>query len=339
MEQRLSPTLSETRPEQLRMAAATAISVDLCAVVIGVEAGAPRVLTVQPERQQPAAMPAGPLHPEHRTLERGLRSWVERQTMQPLGYVEQLYTFGDLDRFGQSGPACRPLSVAYLALVRDAQPPDVTASLWHDWYDYLPWEDRRRGQAALEAMTGRLQAWADAAGGAPEIRRRLERVRLSFGDGGDWDNERVLERYELAYEAGLVAEALRDRGITSNSAAPGIIPPPSIAMALDHRRILATAIGRLRAKIKYRPVLFELMPPTFTLLELQRTAEAISGTLLHKQNFRRLVESGGLVEEAPGLSKATGGRPARLMRFRSEVALERPAPGLRMGAARRGGGA
>lgn len=333
MERRLTSKPSKSLLDAPVAIPAAAISVDLCAVVIGVEAGAPRVLTVQPERRQPAALPAGPLHPEHRTLERGLRSWVERQTMQPLGYVEQLYTFGDLDRFGQSGPACRPLSVAYLALVRDAQPPDVTASPWHDWYDYLPWEDRRRGRAALEAMAARLQAWAEAAGSAPETRRRLERLRLAFGDGGEWDNERVLERYELAYEAGLVAEALRDRGI----AIGGL--PPSIVMALDHRRILATAIGRLRAKIKYRPVLFELMPPTFTLLELQRTAEAISGTLLHKQNFRRLVESGGLVEEAPGLSKATGGRPARLMRFRSEVALERPAPGLRMGAARRGGGA
>ena len=55
-------------------------------------------------------------------------------------------------------------------------------------------------------------------------------------------------------------------------------------------------MGRLRGKLKYRPVVFELMPPEFTLLELQKTVEAISGTLLHKQNFRRLVEQGGLVE-------------------------------------------
>ena len=68
-------------------------------------------------------------------------------------------------------------------------------------------------------------------------------------------------------------------------------------MALDHRRMLATAIGRLRGKIKYRPVVFELMPPAFTLLELQRTVEALAGVRLHKQNFRRLVEAEGLVEE------------------------------------------
>src|SRR3546814_8565485 len=68
-------------------------------------------------------------------------------------------------------------------------------------------------------------------------------------------------------------------------------------MVADHRRILATAISRLRAKIKYRPVLFELMPPRFTLSELQKTAEALSGIPLHKQNFRRLIAQQGLVEE------------------------------------------
>ena len=102
-------------------------------------------------------------------------------------------------------------------------------------------------------------------------------------------------------------------------------------MAADHRRILATAIGRLRAKIKYRPVVFELMPPSFTFLQLQRIVEALSGVRLHKQNFRRLVEQQGLVEETGGIIAETGGRPARLVRFRREVVLERPAPGIATG--------
>ena len=94
--------------------------------------------------------------------------------------------------------------------------------------------------------------------------------------------------------------------------------------------MLPTAIGPLRGKIKYRPVIFELMPPAFTLLELQRTVEALAGVRLHKQNFRRLVEAQGLVEETGETSTETGGRPARLVRFRREVLLERPAPGLRL---------
>src|SRR5262249_47283897 len=102
-------------------------------------------------------------------------------------------------------------------------------------------------------------------------------------------------------------------------------------MRFDHRRILATAIARLRAKLKYRPVVFELMAEEFTLTELQRTVEAISGLLLHKQNFRRLVESAALVEPTGDTSTATGGRPAARFRFRRDVLSERPAPGLRLG--------
>src|SRR4051812_49926598 len=102
-------------------------------------------------------------------------------------------------------------------------------------------------------------------------------------------------------------------------------------MAADHRRILATAIGRLRGKIKYRPVVFELMPPAFTLLQLQRTVEALSGVRLHKQNFRRLVEQQGLVEETGEISAATGGRAARLMGVPRRGLLGRPAPGVRVG--------
>src|SRR6202035_3351135 len=144
--------------------------------------------------------------------------------------------------------------------------------------------------------------------------------------------ELVLERYELLYEAGLVAEAMRDQGGTAGAKEP---IGTGGAMAVDHRRILATAVGRLRGKIKYRPVVFELMPPAFTLSQLQRTVEALSGVRLHKQNFRRLVEQQGLVEETGDISAATDGRPARLVRFRREVLLERPTPGLRLRAGRR----
>jgi hypothetical protein len=99
-------------------------------------------------------------------------------------------------------------------------------------------------------------------------------------------------------------------------------------MALDHRRILATALGRLRGKIRYRPVVFELLPAAFTLLQLQRTVEALAGLRLHKQNFRRLVETAGLVEGTGQIESRTGGRPAELFRFRREVLRERLAPGV-----------
>jgi hypothetical protein len=105
----------------------------------------------------------------------------------------------------------------------------------------------------------------------------------------------------------------------------------------DHRRILATAIGRLRGKLKYRPVLFELMGETFTLTELQRAAEAVSGVALHKQNFRRMVERSGLIEPTGTTSTRLGGRPAAEYRFGAEAIWERRAAAVRFGGARRGG--
>jgi hypothetical protein len=94
-------------------------------------------------------------------------------------------------------------------------------------------------------------------------------------------------------------------------------------MFADHSRILSTAIARLRAKIKYRPVVFELMPDSFTLLQLQRTVEALAGLRLHKQNFRRLIEQQDLVEETGESDSETGGRPAKLFRFRYSIVEER----------------
>src|SRR5699024_1366493 len=101
-------------------------------------------------------------------------------------------------------------------------------------------------------------------------------------------------------------------------------------MALDHRRIVATGVARLRAKSQYRPVVFELMPPKFTLGQLQAVVEALTGQRAHKQNFRRLVSQQNLVEDTRGTSRETGGRPARLYRFRREVLLERHIAGTHL---------
>ena len=320
-----------------RRAVPEAAPIGLSAVIVAASAQEPRVLTIRTAGgagEGAEALPSGPLEAAHRTLEIGLRTWVERQTSQRLGHVEQLYTFGDRDRAaGGGGLGLPPLVVAYLALVREAAPSGDAEAEWHGWYRYLPWEDWRQGRPApLVAIEEALVLWAGRSDGVAERRRREERVGLAFGHAGAaWNEELVLERYELLYEAGLVAESARDLGrpAVAADAATGV------AMALDHRRILATAIGRLRGKIKYRPVVFELMPPSFTFLQLQRTVEALAGVRLHKQNFRRLVEQQGLVEETGAISAATGGRPARLLRFRREVLLERPAPGLRLRSGRR----
>jgi hypothetical protein len=320
---------------------ATPIAIGLNAAIVAVEAQTPFILAVGEDAGEPEGLPFGPFDPlSHRTMELGLRALVEEQTALKLGYVEQLYTFGDRGRHARPGDAGPHVaSVGYLALARrlpdSAEALDRSGARWRAWYGYFPWEDWRDGRPALidEAILPLLRRWCALPAGADAPARplgRRDRVRLMFGgDGVPWDEERALDRYELLYEAGLLDEARRD----GRPAAEAWDPFPRLGrpMLFDHRRILATAISRLRGKLKYRPVIFELMPDSFTLTELQQTVEAISGRHLHKQNFRRLVEQGKLVEPAGGTRAATGGRPAALFRFRREVVQERPAPGLRLG--------
>ncbi|MDX2307215.1 MAG: NAD regulator [Hyphomicrobium sp.] len=319
------------------------LEIGLNAAIVAVLDNEPVVLIVREDDEKNAqsmgqqdGLPFGPFSPvAHRTLESGLRAWVAEQAGLDLGYVEQLYSFGDRGRhaeLGDVGP--HVVSIGYLALSGAHQIDETKQGSWRSWYHYFPWEDWRKGRPEIltSEIEPRLRKWAAETSAAPNPNRpiaRYDRAKMCFGlDGAAWDEEKVLDRYELLYEAGLVDEARRD-GREAAGQWPQF-PRLGAPMRFDHRRILATAIGRVRAKIKYRPVIFELMPPEFTLFELQRTVEAILGPHLHKQNFRRLVEGAGLVEPTGEVKTRTGGRPAKLYRFRKEVLLERPAPGVRV---------
>jgi len=310
------------------------IEISLDAVIVAVTDDAPRLLTIDGPAGMPA-LPAGPFQPQDRTLEMALRRWVLDQTGLDVGYVEQLYTFGDRERGpagsdhtgraddgGGADDAVRQLSIAYLALVREGSP--SAGASWRDVYDFFPWEDHRDGRPAMidEVILPTLQRFIEA--GGDESRSRAERVRMAFGGPRlPFDGVRALERYELLYEVGLLFES-ENRRRAGGGAAPVLA---SRSMYLDHRRIAATALGRLRGKLTYRPVVFELLPARFTLLQLQQVVEALAGIRLHKGNFRRLVEGAGLVEGTGELAR-TGGRPAELFRFRREVLGERPRPGV-----------
>lgn len=314
------------------------IIIGLSAVIVSVDQHEPKVFIVRgaehalavgvvPVAEEGDALPFGPFDPAlHPTLELGLRAWIKAQTPVTPGYVEQLYTFGNKGRYaGRKQDESRVISVGYLALTHQEEMRTSEKVFWGDWYSYFPWEDWRQGKPRLieDAIEPGLKRWVNAAESKEEKAHRRARANLCFGlEGAAWDDEKVLERYELLYEARLIYEAIRDKGIKVDYTLISGRP-----MLYDHRRILATAMGRLRGKLKYRPVVFELMPPAFTLLHLQRTVEAISGHAVHKQNFRRLVESSGMVEALPGKkSSAAGGRPAALFRFCRDVVLERPAP-------------
>jgi hypothetical protein len=307
------------------------IEIGLNAAIVAVAEDQPLILVVAGD-----TLPFGPFDPlAHRTFEAGLRAFVAEQTALKLGYAEQLYTFGDRGRQSSPGDVGPHLvSVGYLALTRlDDEPSEALAragASWRRWYEFFPWEDWRGGRPAIldELLLPALARWAKTDGGKSDGKPlgRGERVRLAFGTAGaPWDEERALDRYELLYEAGIVTEAARDGRSPAPKFAAGV------AMRFDHRRIVATAISRLRAKLKYRPVVFEVMADEFTLTELQTTVEAISGRHIHKQNFRRLVEGAELVEPTGAMMQRPRGRPAQMFRFRREILKERPAPGFRLG--------
>ncbi|HXE23860.1 MAG TPA: hypothetical protein VN637_03125 [Roseiarcus sp.] len=296
---------------------AHSIAVELIAVLVAVADGRPLAMTIDDGR----ALPSGPFEVAHRSLQSGLRAWVERQTRHPLGYVEQLYTFADSDR--RNGPAdAHAISISYLGLVRE-EGTIAPQAAWRPWYDYFPWEDHRGGPPPLikNTIARELRHWAESGG---DRAARRKRAAIAFGlEGRQWNEELALQRYELLYEARLVPEAC---GPAGHRREPALGRP----MAGDHRRILATGIARVRAKIKYNPVIFELMPPIFTLLQLQRCVEAVAGLNLHKPNFRRLIEQQELVEETGETVSDTGGRPAKAYRFRAAVREERAAAGTKL---------
>jgi len=296
------------------------LAIELSAVVVTVKDGVAMVLcrprpAEAGDAAAPYALPSGPFAPgRHRTFDLALRAFVHDQTGFDIGYVEQLYSFGDAAR-GET------ISVGYLALTPSADFQTRLDAVWVPFHRFFPWEDFLEGEqnAAVRALRPALEGWALGSGDEPVAAFRRRRIETLFPLVFDhWNEERVLDRYELLYDAGLVAEA----GATAETGVAGV------AMALDHRRILATGLSRLRGKLKYRPVIFELMPETFTLLELQRTLEALSGLRLHKQNFRRALERTGFVTPLGRMREDTGGRPAALYSYDRDQFRFSPSLGL-----------
>ncbi len=95
------------------------------------------------------------------------------------------------------------------------------------------------------------------------------------------------------------------------------LPP----LAFDHAAILRYALTRLRFKLEYTAVGFELLPPTFTLSELQKAYEVILGEELDKRNFRRKILGAGVIEPSGG-TRSGEGRPAQLYRYRDDAVAE-----------------
>ena len=182
------------------------IGVELIAMLVAVADGRPLAMTIEDGR----ALPSGPFEVGHRSLQSGLRAWVERQTRHSLGYVEQLYTFADSDR-RVAADGARAISISYLGLMREERTAGSQAS-WRPWYDYFPWEDHRVGPPSIISgvIAPGLVPWIEAGDG--EAARRT-RTAIAFGlEGRPWNEDLVLQRYELRYEAGRYRQVERTPG-------------------------------------------------------------------------------------------------------------------------------
>jgi hypothetical protein len=300
-------------------APAEAVTLDLVAAMLGVRSAEPVVAIRRVEGRD--TLPSGQFRPrEHDCLENGTVALMAAQTGADLARAHHLCADCGVPK--ESAPDVHTVTVGHIALVNPTQRRAGARAIWKSWYTIFPWEDWRAGKPpCLTQIEEYLETWASQPDTAYDMQfevDRPQRIRIAFGSGNAWDEEKLFERYTLLIEAGLIG---------ANAASAWT---RTATMETGHTLILARAIAELRRTVKSRPVVFELMPDAFTLFEMQRVVEAILGLQLHKQNFRRLVESCRLVEPAGETRMRTGGRPARLYRFRRDVMFERAAPGIRL---------
>ena len=144
----------------------------------------------------------------------------------------------------------------------------------------------------------------------------LERVFLeqlyTFG-GIDRDpRERVIT---VAYYALVRLSDHRVQAATDARDAVWFAMDDLPSLAFDHDQILETAHERLQGKVRYQPIGFELLPPKFTLTQLQKLYEIVLGRVLDKRNFRKKIQGMGILEELDEVEKDVAHRAARLYRF------------------------
>jgi len=137
----------------------------------------------------------------------------------------------------------------------------------------------------------------------------------TFGDPGRDPRDRVIT---VAYYAlvKLTDHTIKADTDASDVAWFGVSDLPRLAF--DHAKIVASALGRLKGKVRYQPIGFELLPAKFTLSQLQRLYEVVLERRLDKRNFRKKILGMGLLVETSEIQKDVAHRAARLYRFDEE---------------------
>ncbi len=147
------------------------------------------------------------------------------------------------------------------------------------------------------------------------LRRVFLEQLYTFGTINRDPRERVVS---VAYYA--LVKLSEHKAIAATDAANAAWVPVSKVskLAFDHADILALALARLKAKVRYQPIGFELLPPKFTLSQLQHLYEAVLGATLDKRNFRKKVLGFGLLVPLKETQMSGRHRPAQLFRFDAE---------------------
>lgn len=164
-------------------------------------------------------------------------------------------------------------------------------------------EDTAAGR--LEELTGLRESY-------------LEQL-YTYGEPGRYPGG---QRVSVAYFALIPAGMAQTQLLNQDAAQSRWFPADQLpTLAGDHAEILAYAMRRLRYKLEYSAVGFQLLPETFTLSELQKTYEMILGEDLDKRNFRRRILEADIIEETDQFRTGEG-RPARLFRYRADAVAE-----------------
>lgn len=163
----------------------------------------------------------------------------------------------------------------------------------------LPWEAPAAGMTLEAAAAGLARR---ALGVAPAL---LEQVG-AFGDG---------RRHPSGLAVSVAYLGLAGGGAAVEAAGEWLPVGETPALAPRQRAILDAALAALRARLDRSPIAFRLLPPTFTLSELQEAYELLLGRRLHKASFRRALQAAGLVEPTEAWRSEGRGRPAQLFRY------------------------
>lgn len=215
-------------------------------------------------------------------IHEGLETAAARELKEETGldevYLEQLYTWGDNV---QRDPRMRVVSVSYMALV-DGGSLHVEAG---DDAEEAEW---------FTVQTEVLEKTTNSQGDRSE---KVERIQWILTG----------ERTKLSFILSVTSTTEKTRTKTV------VMPEAECELAFDHAQILHYGLERLRNKLNYTPVAFHLLPPEFSLTELQLVYETILGRPLVKAQFRRKIAP--LVVETSQLREQYQHRPSKLFRF------------------------